>query len=124
MEPSTVSRAAKRLELAIARVLFASRWLLVPIYLGLALLLVLLVFRFGQEFVHIALRAVSGSDVEFRGWPPTPLLRSRSTVRSSNSVVGSEGLPFGNALTVTRLSEKGSGLGSESTTPIRYRSNG
>ena len=65
MEPSTLSRAAKRLETGIARLLFASRWLLVPVYLGLALLLVFLVFRFGREFVHIAPRAVSGSDAEF-----------------------------------------------------------
>ena len=65
MDPSTASKAVRRLEHAIARVLFASRWLLMPIYLGLAFLLVLLVFRFTMEFAHIAVRSFSGTEAEF-----------------------------------------------------------
>ncbi len=33
--------------------LFASRWLMVPIYVGLALALVLLLFSFAQELLHL-----------------------------------------------------------------------
>jgi uncharacterized protein (TIGR00645 family) len=37
----------------IERLLFWSRWLLVPLYLGLTLLLVLFAVKFGQELIHL-----------------------------------------------------------------------
>lgn len=43
----------KNLEIAIERTLFASRWLMAPIYLGLVLGLVLLLYQFGAELVHL-----------------------------------------------------------------------
>ncbi len=35
------------------RILFAMRWLLAPLYLGLGLLLILFAFQFFRELVHI-----------------------------------------------------------------------
>ena len=55
---------AKQVELAIERVLFASRWILVPFYLGLAASLLVLMIKFLQEFHHIALRAIAGDEAE------------------------------------------------------------
>jgi uncharacterized protein (TIGR00645 family) len=46
-------RSAPFLERVIERVLFASRWLLAPIYLGLALALVALGIKFFQEIFHL-----------------------------------------------------------------------
>ncbi len=43
------------MERQIERILFASRWLLVPLYLGLALFLVALVVAFFREMLHLAL---------------------------------------------------------------------
>ena len=40
----------------IERILFASRWLLAPLFFGLAALLVLLVVQFGIEWTHLALQ--------------------------------------------------------------------
>ena len=64
MEPGSFNRMAKRVELLIERILFASRWLLVPIYLGLALSLFILVFKFAQEFLHVAARTISGTEAD------------------------------------------------------------
>jgi len=47
------------LEHMIERVLFASRWLLVPLYFGLALLLMLFSVYFARELWQLALRATS-----------------------------------------------------------------
>jgi uncharacterized protein (TIGR00645 family) len=44
------------MERLIERLLFASRWLLAPLYLGLAALLILLVVQFAIEWAHLALR--------------------------------------------------------------------
>jgi uncharacterized protein (TIGR00645 family) len=44
----------RRLELALEATLFASRWLLAPFYLGLALSIVVLLIKFVEEFLHIA----------------------------------------------------------------------
>ncbi|MBK1695157.1 hypothetical protein CKO09_10455 [Chromatium weissei] len=41
------------LEQIIERLLYASRWLLAPIYLGLSLTLIALAFRFFQEIYHL-----------------------------------------------------------------------
>ncbi len=47
------------------RALFASRWLMAPMYLGLALGLVLLLISFAQEFIHLfsSLPDISQNDV-------------------------------------------------------------
>ena len=55
---------ARLFEIAIERALFSSRWLLVPFYGGLALALFILLIKFMQEFLHIALRAIAGSEAE------------------------------------------------------------
>ncbi len=47
------------LERIIERVLFASRWLLVPLYLGLAALLVVFSIHFFRELMHLFERALS-----------------------------------------------------------------
>lgn len=46
----------------IERILFFSRWLLVPMYLGLACALAFLVFKFVAEFIHVALGIVEFSE--------------------------------------------------------------
>lgn len=50
------------MEKFIERVLFLSRWVLVPMYLGLAGALVFLVYTFGAEFVHVALGIIRFSE--------------------------------------------------------------
>lgn len=46
-------------ERLVERTLFASRWLLVPLYFGLAALLLLFSVYFGRELWHLALRALT-----------------------------------------------------------------
>lgn len=55
-------------ETIVERVLFASRWLLAPIYLGLAIALVPLVFGFLKELWHLIVMMPSAS--EFRSFSP------------------------------------------------------
>lgn len=43
----------KTIETVIERILFASRWLLTPMYLGMTLLLVLFAIKFFQELIHL-----------------------------------------------------------------------
>ncbi len=43
-----------RIEALIERVLFASRWLLVPLYLGLAAFLLLIAVQFFREMLHVS----------------------------------------------------------------------
>lgn len=43
----------KKLETAIENMLFNSRWLLVPFYVGLVLCIVLLLVKFAKEFIHL-----------------------------------------------------------------------
>ena len=52
------------MEKLIERVLFASRWLLAPIYLGLSLSLVVLVIKFFAELSHSLLNVFSASEAE------------------------------------------------------------
>jgi uncharacterized protein (TIGR00645 family) len=47
------------LEIFVERLLTASRWLLAPFFVGLALGLVLLLIKFVQEFYHMAERAIA-----------------------------------------------------------------
>lgn len=48
----------KSLEIFIEKTLFATRWLLAPIFLGLALAVLALGVKFFQELVHIALHII------------------------------------------------------------------
>ncbi|WP_290735178.1 TIGR00645 family protein [Amaricoccus sp.] len=54
----------KRLERGLERGIFASRWLMAPLYAGLALSLLLLVVVFLREIVHFAGHALTLSDEE------------------------------------------------------------
>lgn len=51
------------MEQFIERVLFASRWLLAPLYLGLALVLLLFVDVFFIEFAHLAEGVLAGGEL-------------------------------------------------------------
>lgn len=54
----------KKIEVAIERILFWSRWLLAPFYVGLALSIVLLLIKFIEEFLHIAVKAFTATEAE------------------------------------------------------------
>jgi len=51
------------MERLVARLLLVSRWLLVPLYLGLALLLLLFIVQFFSELVHLVLSLVDRTEV-------------------------------------------------------------
>jgi uncharacterized protein (TIGR00645 family) len=53
---------ARRIETALETVLFASRWLLAPFYLGLAIALAILMAKFGIEVAHLAAVAFKASE--------------------------------------------------------------
>src|SRR5215470_5404702 len=53
-----------RIDRLIERVLFASRWLLAPIYLGLSGMLLIFAIRFLRELVHLAVEVPTISEVE------------------------------------------------------------
>lgn len=50
---------SKKLETALETIIFKSRWLLAPFYMGLVLSIVLLFVKFAQEFWHLASHVVS-----------------------------------------------------------------
>lgn len=52
------------MEKIIEKTLFASRWLLTPIYLGLSLSLILLAIKFFQELIHVFMHVISISEAE------------------------------------------------------------
>jgi uncharacterized protein (TIGR00645 family) len=52
------------IERGMESVLFASRWLLAPFYLGLAFALFVLLIKFLQELLHIAKYAISATETE------------------------------------------------------------
>ncbi len=54
-EPNTIEKALETL-------IFTSRWLLAPFYLGLAISLVVLLIKFGAELLHIATHAFTSSE--------------------------------------------------------------
>jgi len=54
----------RRVESLLERVLTASRWLLAPFFLGLALGIVILLIKFVQEFYHLAVRAMAMTEAE------------------------------------------------------------
>jgi len=51
---NTPRTAARRVELLMEHLMFSSRWLLAPLYIGLLLGLIVLVLKFFQEFWHLA----------------------------------------------------------------------
>lgn len=55
--------AARRVELVMEHLMFSSRWLLAPLYLGLLLGLIILVLKFFQEFWHLA-TTISGATLQ------------------------------------------------------------
>jgi uncharacterized protein (TIGR00645 family) len=63
MAPRSI--AMRRFELLIENILFQSRWILVPFYLGLAFTLILMLVQFAKEFVDFLLKISSAqaSDV-------------------------------------------------------------
>jgi len=42
----------KKVEFLLEKVIFASRWILAPFYLGLSLSLLVLLYEFGREIIH------------------------------------------------------------------------
>lgn len=52
----------KTIEGALESVIFTSRWLLAPFFLGLVLSIILLFIKFAQEFWHISANVVSNSE--------------------------------------------------------------
>ena len=59
-----LQKLGEAFESAVERVIFASRWLLAPVYLGLALSLVVLLFSFMKELFHLATHAVTASETD------------------------------------------------------------
>lgn len=54
----------KRLETALERMMFNSRWLLAPFYIGLVGAVALLLVKFAQEFVHMVPHILDSSESE------------------------------------------------------------
>jgi uncharacterized protein (TIGR00645 family) len=54
----------KALEKATERFLFASRWILAPFYVGLALSLFALLIKFVKELVHVGEKALHGTEAD------------------------------------------------------------
>jgi uncharacterized protein (TIGR00645 family) len=52
----------KKIEHLLEVLMFNSRWLLAPFYLGLVGAIVILLVKFGQEFLHVAPHVFSGSE--------------------------------------------------------------
>lgn len=62
MDQQQFRRGGELLERTLERFLFASRWILAPFYAGLALGIVILLIKFIEEFLHIALTAFTASE--------------------------------------------------------------
>jgi uncharacterized protein (TIGR00645 family) len=56
--------ATNPVEKALETLIFASRWILAPFYLGLALSLIVLLIKFMAELVHIAAHAFTSTESE------------------------------------------------------------
>jgi uncharacterized protein (TIGR00645 family) len=57
-------RSREKTESVLEKTLFASRWLLAPFYLGLAIGIGILLIKFVQELFHLAQRAFVSSEAE------------------------------------------------------------
>ena len=74
---------AKRISAKFENVLFWSRWLLSPLYLGLVLVLILVIVKFGQHFIHLIENMIAGHDESF----VTDLLALLDLVLLSNLIL-------------------------------------
>ena len=54
----------KAIEHLLEVLIFNSRWLLAPFYLGLVFGILILLIKFGQEFFHLIPRVLSGPESE------------------------------------------------------------
>ena len=59
-----LDRSRSMFEGALEKTLFASRWLLAPFYLGLAISIIILLIKFVEELLHIAVKAFSATEAE------------------------------------------------------------
>jgi uncharacterized protein (TIGR00645 family) len=59
-----LDRTRETIESVLEKVLFASRWLLAPFYLGLAISIGILLIKFMQELFHLALNAFVASEAD------------------------------------------------------------
>jgi uncharacterized protein (TIGR00645 family) len=57
-------RSRETIERALENTLFASRWLLAPFYLGLAVGIGILLIKFAQELFHLARIAIAGTEAD------------------------------------------------------------
>lgn len=74
---------AKRISAKFENILFWSRWLLSPLYLGLVLVLLLVIVKFGQHFMHLIENMIAGHDESF----VTDLLALLDLVLLSNLIL-------------------------------------
>ena len=59
-----LQRSRQRTESVLEKTLFASRWLLAPFYLGLAVSVAILLIKFMQELFHLAMKAFAASEAD------------------------------------------------------------
>jgi uncharacterized protein (TIGR00645 family) len=59
-----LQHSRQRTESVLEKTLFASRWLLAPFYLGLAVSIAILLIKFMQELFHLAMKAFSASEAD------------------------------------------------------------
>lgn len=64
MEQDLARNTRKGAERFIERVLFASRWLLAPFFLGLAFSIIILLVKFGQELFKLTQATITGTEEE------------------------------------------------------------
>lgn len=57
-------RSRKAIERLVENTLFASRWLLAPFYVGLAISIFIVLIKFVQELVHLAFKAFIASEAD------------------------------------------------------------
>ena len=78
-----------QLEYWLEQGLFSARWLLAPFFVGLALSIFILLFKFAQEMIHITAIATTASGTQLvaevlsqvRGLPPALHAATRSTAQ-------------------------------------------
>jgi uncharacterized protein (TIGR00645 family) len=63
-QPTPPHSQEGELERLVEKVLFASRWLLAPFYIGLAVSVIFLLVKFMQELFHIAAITIKGSEAD------------------------------------------------------------
>ena len=73
----------KRISTKFENILFWSRWLLSPLYLGLVLVLILVIVRFGQHFIELVNNMIDGHESAFT----TDLLALLDLVLLSNLIL-------------------------------------